>query len=436
MNIRSLALDAYSKIMDDGGYSNIVLNDTIKNNDIPAEDRGLLTEIVYGTISRRLTIEFYIKPYIKTKLRKWQRNLLSISVYQLVWLQRVPNYAIINEAVEIAKEMGGTNEAKVINAILRNFDRTPLRDINKVKDELSRLSIRTSVPKWILRQWQTHYGMDGAEEIADALSEHPGMYIRTNTVLISRDELLEKLQQVGHDVCVNDLHPDAINVHDGDILRSKLYQDGYFSVQDISSMLVNTALDPKSDDMILDACSAPGGKGLHALEKVESGHVDLSDVYGHKISLIENAAQRLRLKNYTAFKGDATNHDYQKLYDRIIVDAPCSGLGVIRRKPEIRYERNENDIGTLVELQLEILNHVKEYLKPGGILIYSTCTIHQMENENVAYTFKKANDDMAFDDFKIDSLNFKGPHKQIMPQEAGTDGFFIARFRKKEKDND
>lgn len=433
MNVRELALEAYTRITEEGGYSNIVLNDIIKNNEMESADRGLLTEIVYGTISKRLTIEFYIKPYINTKVRRWQRNLLYLSVYQIVWLERVPNYAVINEAVDISKNIGGPGHANVVNGILRNFERNPLRDISTVKKDLSRLSIETSIPLWILRQWQKHHGYEDTERIARALNEHPEMYLRTNTSVISRQELLEKLQIDGHDVEESKLHPDAIKVRGGDILRSRLYKEGYFSIQDISSMLVNTALAPTNEDAILDACSAPGGKGLHALEKISTGHVDLSDIHAHKIPLIKAQAKRLRLENFNAFKGDATTHDYSRQYDRIIVDAPCSGLGVIRRKPEIRYERTEQDIESLVELQLEILNHVKNYLKPGGILVYSTCTIHQMENENVAYTFKKQNDDMEFDPFSIDALDFEGPFKQILPYEADTDGFFIARFRKKEK---
>ncbi|WP_411844033.1 16S rRNA (cytosine(967)-C(5))-methyltransferase RsmB [Salinicoccus sp. HZC-1] len=433
MNVRELALEAYTQITDGGGYSNIVMNDIIKNNEMESADRGLLTEIVYGTISKRLTIEFYITPYIKTKLKRWQKSLIYISVYQIVWLERVPNYAVINEAVDIAKNIGGPGHANVVNGVLRNFERNPLRDIQKVKKDLSRLSIETSIPLWILKQWQTHHGIEGAGEIARALNAHPEMYIRTNTSVISREELLEKLQIDGHDVEESDLHPDAIKVRGGEILRSPFYRQGYFSIQDISSMLVNTALEPAYGDVILDACSAPGGKGLHALEKISTGHVDLSDIHAHKIPLIKAQADRLDLENFNVFQGDATTHDYSRTYDRIIVDAPCSGLGVIRRKPEIRYERTSNDIEPLVELQLDILNHVKNYLKPGGILIYSTCTIHQMENENVAYTFNKQNDDMEFDPFSIDALDFEGPFKQILPQEAGTDGFFIARFRKKEK---
>ncbi len=433
MNVRELALEAYSRITEEGGYSNIVLNDIIKNNELESADRGLLTEIVYGTISKRLTIEFYIKPYINTKIRRWQKSLLYLSVYQIVWLERVPNYAVINEAVDIAKNIGGPGHANVVNGILRNFERHPLRDISAVKKELSRLSIETSIPLWILRQWETHHGYVETEKIAHALNAHPEMYLRTNTSIISREELLEKLHNEGHDVEESQLHPDALKVRGGDILRSPSYKEGYFSIQDISSMLVNNALEPASDDMILDACSAPGGKGLHALEKISTGHVDLSDIHAHKIPLIKAQAKRLNLNHFNAFKGDATSHDYSRQYDRIIVDAPCSGLGVIRRKPEIRYERTNNDIEPLVELQLDILNHVKNYLKPGGVLVYSTCTIHQMENENVAFTFKKQNEDMEFDPFRIDVLDFDGPFRQILPHEADTDGFFIARFRKKEK---
>ncbi|MFC3419743.1 16S rRNA (cytosine(967)-C(5))-methyltransferase RsmB [Salinicoccus hispanicus] len=432
MQLREMALDAYSRVMDEGGYSNIVLNDMINTSNLAANDRGLLTEIVYGTISKKLTIQFYIRPFIRTKLKRWQRNLLDITVYQIVWLDRVPNYAAINEAVEIAKKWGGPNDGKAINAILRSFEREPLEDFSQIKSDITRLSIETSIPEWIISHWKTHHGIDGAREIAHTLSSRPKMYIRTNTARITRTELVTSLVDEGFSAIPSEIQKDAIEVS-GEVLQSDLYQEGLFSIQDVSSMLVNDALSPEPDDVILDACSAPGGKGLHALEKVPDGHVDLSDIHEHKIAQIEQQAERLRLTGYSAFQGDATSKDYPKQYDRIIVDAPCSGLGVIRRKPEIRYERKAEDVDTLVDLQLEILSNIKNYLKPGGVLIYSTCTIHQMENENVAYTFMKQNDDIEFDPFVLDAFDFEGPYRQILPQEAGTDGFFIARFRKKEK---
>ena len=334
MTVRELALDAYTRVVDEGGYSNIILNDMIKREGLPANDRGLLTEIVYGTISRRLTIHFHIRPFIRTKLKRWQKNLLDITVYQIVWLERVPNYAAINEAVEIAKERGGPQAANAVNGILRSFERTPLQNFDGIRSETARLSVESSIPEWIISHWKTHHGMDGAREIAMALGSRPKMYIRTNTSRISRMALVEKLHEEGLDAVPSEIQADAIEVG-GEVIQSRFYQEGLFSIQDVSSMLVNDALAPEDGDVILDACSAPGGKGLHALEKTPSGHVDLSDIHDHKIPLIEEQARRLGLSNHEAFQGDATKKAYPRQYDRIIVDAPCSGLGVIRRNRKL-----------------------------------------------------------------------------------------------------
>lgn len=431
MTVREAAFEAYLDIMEDKAYSNIVIDDVLASGELSEKDKGLFTEIVYGTVANRLTLEFYLQPFYKTKVKQWNRHLLNMAVYQIQFLDRVPAYAVINETVEIAKDYGGPPAGNVTNAILRNFMREPLRDPASIKNPVKRLSIETSIPAWIIEHWKTHYKMEGAAQIAKSLSTRPEMYIRVNSSLTDPEALCERLAEEGHEVGPAGIHPDALTVSTGaSIMDTEAYREGHFSIQDVSSMFVNTALEPSADDVILDACSAPGGKGLHALEKLATGHVDLSDVYDHKIKTIAHNAERLHLKNYDTFKADATSDDYPQMYDRIIVDAPCSGLGVIKRKPEIRYERNSNDIDNLVELQLSILDHVKKFLKPGGILIYATCTIHQMENENVAYTFKKNNDNFKFDDFHIPALDFSGPYRQILPYELNTDGFFIARFKK------
>ena len=431
MTVREAAFEAYLEIMDDKAYSNIVIDEVIESGELSDKDKGLFTELVYGTVANRLTLEFYLQPFYKTKVRQWNRHLLSMAAYQIVFLDRVPPYAVINETVEIAKDNGGPQAANVTNAILRNFMREDLRDLESIKDPVKRLSVETSIPSWIIKHWKTHYKMEGAAHIARSLNSRPEMYIRVNSSMTDPYALMNLLKEEGHEVKPADLHPDALAVSTGaSIMDTDAYREGHFSVQDVSSMFVNSALEPAEDDVILDACSAPGGKGLHALEKLVTGHVDLSDIYDHKIRTIKHNAERLKLKNYDVFKADATSHDYARMYDRIIVDAPCSGLGVIKRKPEIRYERNSNDIDSLVELQLSILEHVKQFLKPGGILIYATCTIHQMENENVAYTFMKNNDNFKFDHFHIPALDFTGPYRQILPYEMNTDGFFIARFKK------
>lgn len=430
MTVRSLALELYEDVIDDKAYSNIVLNEALRFEELNAQDKGLLTEILYGTLQHKLTLEYYVRPFIKTKLRRWQRYLLLISVYQLEYLDRVPDFAVINEAVEIAKERGGLQAGKQINGILRAYLRGGRPAVDDIKNDAARLSLKYSMPKWLVKHWFKHYSTEETERILKSLNEKPQMYLRVNKKLVDRENLIEMLLNEGYDVRESKLHPDAIEFNGQNITHSQSYKDGFFAIQDVSSMFVNLALDPADGDTILDACSAPGGKGFHALESMEDGHVSLGDVHDHKITLIDNEGKRLKHDNYEAFVKDASTGDYGGLYDRIIVDAPCSGLGVVKRKPEIKYERTEESISDLVELQLEILDNVKKHLKPNGILIYSTCTIHQLENENVAYTFKKRHDDIEFDDFNIPAFNFTGPYRQILPYEHQTDGFFIARFKK------
>ena len=431
MNVREIALKALEAVLDDKGYSNIVINDYLEKYELNEADRALLTEIVYGTLAKKLTIEFYLAPFIKGRMRQWHRYLLMMSIYQLEYLDRVPSYAVINEAVEITKARGGLQSSKITNAILRNFEREPLRDFSDINDDVAKLSVVSSIPQWIIKHWKTHHTFAGAVKIAESLQTRPKLYARVNTTKIDRETLLRQLNDDDVPVEASDLHEDAIESYSNKILTHPGFKQGLYSIQDLSSMFVLDALDPSPGDVILDACSAPGGKGLHALEKLDTGHVDLADIHPHKIKLIEGAARRLDLSNYKTFVADATQFDYGQQYDKIIVDAPCSGLGVIRRKPEIRYSRTENDIPELVKLQLEILNHVKQFLKPGGELIYATCTIHQLENENVAYTFMKTNDDIEFEPLNIPTLGVSDPMHQILPHEFETDGFFIAKFKKK-----
>src|SRR5699024_10618089 len=250
-------------------------DEVLASGEISEKDKGLFTEIVYGTVANRLTLEFYLQPFYKTKVRQWHRHLLNMAVYQLEYLDRVPAYAVINETVEIAKDYGGPPAGNVTNAILRNFMRAPLRDPALIKNPVKRLSIETSIPAWIIEHWKTHYKMEGAAKIAKSLSARPEMYIRVNSSLTEPEALRTLLAEEGHEVHPAGIHPEALVVSTGaSIMDTNAYREGHFSVQDVSSMFVNTALEPAADDIILDACSAPGGKGLHALEKLTAGHVD------------------------------------------------------------------------------------------------------------------------------------------------------------------
>ena len=222
MTVREAAFEAYLEIMDDKAYSNIVIDEVIESGELSDKDKGLFTELVYGTVANRLTLEFYLQPFYKTKVRQWNRHLLSMAAYQIVFLDRVPPYAVINETVEIAKDNGGPQAANVTNAILRNFMREDLRDLESIKDPVKRLSVETSIPSWIIKHWKTHYKMEGAAHIARSLNSRPEMYIRVNSSMTDPYALMNLLKEEGHEVKPADLHPDALAVSTGAVSYTHL----------------------------------------------------------------------------------------------------------------------------------------------------------------------------------------------------------------------
>lgn len=429
-NVRFVALEILDQVLTDGGYSNLLINEAIKENRIDEVDRGLLTELVYGTLQHKLTLEFYIEPYIKTNIKGWMRRLLLMSVYQAVYLSKVPDHAIINEAVEITKRRGSISGANTMNAILRNFQRNPLRDMNEIKNDLKRLSVQTSTPLWLVKHWNTHYKYDVTKAICESFLEYPDTSVRVNVRKISIEDCIKRLKDEGYKVKQSEIVPECLTIVGHPIVQSVLFKQGYVSVQDASSMMVAQVLDPQPGEKILDTCSAPGGKACHIAEKLGlSGEVISHDVHPHKIDLIQYNINRLSLRNIKPSVHDATE-PFEGVYDRVLVDAPCSGFGVAKRKPEIKYEKSAKDIDTLWPLQLKILTNASKVVKPGGLLVYSTCTIEQMENDNVVYSFVKANPE-----FEIEPIDLPvfGQRKtlQIMPQDLNSDGFYIAKLRRK-----
>lgn len=430
-NVRALAFETIQDIINDKAYSNIIINDVLSNNELNRADKGLYTELVYGTLKRKYTLDYLLKPFVQTKLKGWVRQLLWMSIYQYVYLDKIPEHAIINEAVEIAKYKGGPHNGNVVNGILRNIMRSDLPDFTEITDDKKRIAIEYSLPKWLVDHWTTHFGIEKTETIAQSFLDKVTTTVRVNLTRISVDDAIRRLTDdyiVEQDREIET----CLHISGKPIIESRMFKDGLISIQDKSSMFIGELMALKEGDQVLDACSAPGGKACHIAEILNgTGHVDATDIHEHKIDLIDFNIRKLRLSNISAFEHDATEK-YDKVYDKILVDAPCSGLGVLRHKPEIKYEQSQHAIESLVEIQLEILNNVKYNVKPGGTMIYSTCTIEHMENENVVYTFLKENKDFEFDQFEHPITGEKVKTMQILPQDFNSDGFFITRIRRKE----
>ncbi|WMM16768.1 16S rRNA (cytosine(967)-C(5))-methyltransferase RsmB [Staphylococcus saprophyticus] len=430
-NVRALAFETIQDIINDKAYSNIIINDVLSNKELNRADKGLYTELVYGTLKRKYTLDYLLKPFVQTKLKGWVRQLLWMSIYQYVYLDKIPEHAIINEAVEIAKYKGGPHNGNVVNGILRNIMRSDLPDFTEITDDKKRIAIEYSLPKWLVDHWTTHFGIEKTETIAQSFLDKVTTTVRVNLTRISVDDAIRRLTDdyiVEQDREIET----CLHISGKPIIESRMFKDGLISIQDKSSMFIGELMALKEGDQVLDACSAPGGKACHIAEILNgTGHVDATDIHEHKIDLIDFNIRKLRLSNISAFEHDATEK-YDKVYDKILVDAPCSGLGVLRHKPEIKYEQSQHAIESLVEIQLEILNNVKYNVKPGGTMIYSTCTIEQMENENVVYTFLKENKDFEFDQFEHPITGEKVKTMQILPQDFNSDGFFITRIRRKE----
>ncbi|WP_436957363.1 16S rRNA (cytosine(967)-C(5))-methyltransferase RsmB [Staphylococcus sp. AS1337] len=431
-NVRLLAFETIQDIINDKAYSNIIINEVLSNNELNRADKSLFTELVYGTLKRKYTLDYLLKPFVQTKLKGWVRQLLWMSIYQYAYLDKIPEHAIIHEAVEIAKYKGGPHNGNVVNGILRNMMRSELPDFTEITDNKKRIAIEYSLPKWLVDHWVTHFGLEKTEEIAQSFLDKVSTTVRVNLTRITVDEAIRRLTDDDYIVELDKEIDTCLHISGKPIIESRLFKDGLVSIQDKSSMFVGEVMSLKEGDKVLDACSAPGGKACHMAEILNgTGQVDATDIHEHKIDLIDFNIKKLRLSNISAFEHDATEK-YDKVYDKILVDAPCSGLGVLRHKPEIKYEQSQHSIQSLVEIQLEILNNVKDSVKPGGTIIYSTCTIEQMENENVIYTFLKANNDFEFDAFEHPITGEKVKTMQVLPQDFNSDGFFITRIKRKE----
>jgi 16S rRNA (cytosine967-C5)-methyltransferase len=442
-NVRETALELLETIEKNQSYSNLILHHSIEKNKVPVRDIGLLTELVYGTLQRKMTLDFYLKPFIKEgkKLDKWVPHLLRLTLYQIVFLDKIPERAAIFEAVEIAKKRGHKGVASLINGVLRSIQREGLPSLTEIVDPIERLSIETSHPTWLVKRWVEQFGFEKTKEMCKLNLTAPTQTARVNISLISRNDCLVKLREEGYLVEPSAIIQESIHCLKGNLASSNAFKEGLLTIQDESSMLVAHALGINENNKILDACAAPGGKSTHIAEKLKgTGTVYSMDLHEHKVRLIKENASRLQLNNINAQALDSRKIDEQfqnETFDRILLDAPCSGLGVMRRKPDMKYTKMEADLNRLQTIQLDLLKAVSPLLKKNGILVYSTCTVDQEENEAVIRKFLEQNKDFEGDlDWKVRMPVAIQPliqsyDLQIFPQDFGSDGFYIACLRKK-----
>lgn len=426
---REIILDILLAVTRDGEYSHLALSGTLnKYQYLEKQERAFITKVTEGTLEQMIKIDYIINSFSNIRVSKMKpviRCILRSAVYQICFLDGVPDSAACNEAVNLAGKRGFRNLKGFVNGVLRNIARKKEQIVypDERKQPQEAVSVQYSLPLWLVEQWETEYGMDKTKAMAKALLEEKPTAVRINLNQITKEELIKLLKSEGVDVTESKELPYALFLSGYDYLNKLSgFQEGCFYVQDISSMKVAETAEPKEGDVVLDVCGAPGGKSIHIAQMLQgTGQVITRDLTPMKVAKIEENIARCRIENMRAECADARVPDesLREKADIVIADLPCSGLGVIGRKKDIKYKMTPEKEQELVTLQREILSVVPAYVKSGGTLVYSTCTIHKAENEeNVQWLLENHRE------LYLESM------QQIFPDETGNDGFFIAKLRK------
>ncbi len=445
INERELVLGILLEVTRDGEYSHIALRNVLnKYQYLDKKERAFITRVTEGTLERMIELDYIINQFSKVKVNKMKpviRNIVRSADYQMKYMDVVPNSAVCNESVKLAVKKGFVNLKGFVNGLLRNIDRN-LEQIQypAKEDQEQYMSVKYSMPIWILKQWLSMYDSQTVERMLQDFLKEKETTIRCNFSQMSKKELVKSLEDEGVEVKEHPYLPYALRISSYNYLGElEAFQKGAFSVQDISSMLVAHLADPKEGDKIIDVCAAPGGKALHMAEMLHgTGHVEARDLTDYKVSLIEENISRSGMKNIEAVRQDATQKDESvcEQADIVVADLPCSGLGVLGKKTDLKYKMTEETQRELVTLQRKILSTVKDYVKQGGTLIYSTCTIHEEENMGNVHWFLEQNKDFELvpitellcSELKADVV--EQGCIQLLPGVHDSDGFFIAKFRK------
>lgn len=439
MNSRKLAIQVLGRVLNEGAYSNIELSNALNGSDLSDKDRGLVTEIVYGTIRKLKSLDMIIASFVKdiSIMNKNTLNVLRVAIYQMQFLDRVPSYAACNEAVEIAKEIS-EKDGKLVNGILRSYSETDGKIELEFRNKIDEMAYEFSFEPWMIRMFIKQYGEPETLRILHGLNIIPKVTVRVNGIKSDYEEVFDELEALEYDVLEGVVCPEAIIINGGKSIEDNpLFLQGKITVQDESAMVVAPMLDLKEGDTFIDLCSAPGGKTTHAAELLQnSGEILAFDLHKNKLELIQQNANRLGITNIKLEEMDSTkiNAALINKADKILADVPCSGLGIIRKKPEIKWTKKRNDLKELVNVQREIMNNSWEYLKIGGTMIYSTCTLNKEENEENIEWFLNTHKDCEIEKIFIgkgENIKYdKIGSLTIMPNDY-MDGFYIAKLIKK-----
>ena len=436
--VRELAMQVLQKVHVEGAYANVALAETLREIKLTERDRRFLTELVYGVVKAGESLDYRIGKYV-ADIRKAQpaiRELLRLGFYQIFLMDRVPPSAACDTAVELAKKHGRRGADSFVNGVLRAALREPERAALPDGRNAHALALRTWHPKWLVERWVRAYGYERTEALCRCNNTSAPLSVRVNTLRTNRPALMEQFTAAGAQVRASAWVPDGIvlGTH-GALDELAPLRMGLAQVQDESSMLVAHVLAPEPGMTVIDACAAPGGKTTHIAQRMENrGRILAFDIYEEKIRRIERNAQRLGISIIEAQMCDAREIGaaYAGQADRVLVDAPCSGLGVLRRKPDARWKKSPEDVKTLPPLQRAILASAAEAVKKGGVLVYSTCTMEECENTAIVADFLRTHTDFVLEE----TGGFLPVQKttermvQIMPETDGPDGFFIARMRR------
>ena len=420
MNTRELALKTLYEIEYKGAFSNIAVKNMLGGTELSAKEKDFYTRLVYGTLDKRISLDYIIESFSKVKLKKLSKyihQILRLGIYQLKYMDSVPVSAAVNESVKLARRYGHSASAGYVNGILRNVSKS---EIEYPTDNVKYLSVKYSFPDYICAKWINDFGFEFTEDLMCAFEKEPPLTLRPNTLKISADELAKRLNEKG----ISAKSEDGCVYADGfDIAADELYRSGMYTVQDYAAMQAAKVLAPKAGERVLDMCAAPGGKTTHMAELMENkGEILAFDIYEHKTELIRKNAKRLGIEIIKAQTKDAGVFDEGlcETADKILCDVPCTGTGIIRRKPEIKYTRIFD--GSIYAIQARILENAAKYLKYGGELVYSTCSIEIEENEGItgAFLARHAGFEKLYE-------------KTSYPNKDGCDGFYICKIRKNRK---